>query len=408
MPITKDVNNIITYTVKRDLWNSDVTGVFAEGDFAVSGDEDPTKQIHIDPTPIPTATAVTIKGNAATASNITVTLPATSGTLLLTSGGGTTTIGTMDSQTKSADGAVIVGSTLYMQTADATSPGLVSTGTQSFAGNKTFTGSVTASNISGTNTGNVSLTAVGSTPSGNAASLSGQALTLQPADGTNPGVITSGTQTIGGAKTFSSTVTASNLSGTNTGDQTITLTGNVTGSGTGSFAATIANNAVTYAKMQQASAYTFLGNSTAGTANIAEQVFKDVGEQTYSSTITWTGTTAPSGSTTHTYRWSQMGKRVFLVINLKYSVAGTALTSVQMVLPADVPVPLPPTGFTAGANVITYYGAGGISTSTSAVVATNARIGSGFAADGTTNVINIVTSSVAATAVWADITYYTA
>ena len=41
------------------------------------------------------------------------------------------------------------------------------------------------------------------------------------------------------------TVTGSNLSGTNTGNQTITLTGDVTGSGTGSFAATLANTAVT-------------------------------------------------------------------------------------------------------------------------------------------------------------------
>lgn len=40
------------------------------------------------------------------------------------------------------------------------------------------------------------------------------------------------------------TVTGSNLSGTNTGDQTITLTGDVTGTGTGSFAATIAANSV--------------------------------------------------------------------------------------------------------------------------------------------------------------------
>lgn len=48
------------------------------------------------------------------------------------------------------------------------------------------------------------------------------------------------------------TLTASGnaiVSGTNTGDQTITLTGDVTGSGTGSFAATIANGSVTAAKM---------------------------------------------------------------------------------------------------------------------------------------------------------------
>ena len=46
------------------------------------------------------------------------------------------------------------------------------------------------------------------------------------------------------ALTVSGAITGSNLSGTNTGDQTITLTGDVTGSGTGSFAATIADNSV--------------------------------------------------------------------------------------------------------------------------------------------------------------------
>jgi hypothetical protein len=50
------------------------------------------------------------------------------------------------------------------------------------------------------------------------------------------------------------------LTGTNSGDQTITLTSDVTGSGTGSFAATIANDAVTYAKMQNVSA----GNKVLG------------------------------------------------------------------------------------------------------------------------------------------------
>jgi hypothetical protein len=61
------------------------------------------------------------------------------------------------------------------------------------------------------------------------------------------------------------------LSGTNTGDQTITLTGDVTGSGTGSFAATIANDAVTYAKMQDVSATDkLLGRSTAGAGNVEE------------------------------------------------------------------------------------------------------------------------------------------
>lgn len=54
------------------------------------------------------------------------------------------------------------------------------------------------------------------------------------------------------------------ISGTNTGDQTITLTGDVTGSGTGSFAATIANDSVTFAKMQPVSTNILLGNDASG------------------------------------------------------------------------------------------------------------------------------------------------
>lgn len=82
-------------------------------------------------------------------------------------------------------------------------------------------GTITGSNLSGTNTGDVTLTAVGSSPNANGASLAGQVLTLQPADGTNPGLLTSGAQSIGGAKTFTGAISASNLSGTNTGNVTL-------------------------------------------------------------------------------------------------------------------------------------------------------------------------------------------
>lgn len=68
----------------------------------------------------------------------------------------------------------------------------------------------------------------------------------------------------------SGTVTGSNLSGSNTGDQTITLTGDVTGSGTGSFAATIANNAVTFAKVQQVATDKILGRDSSGTGVVEE------------------------------------------------------------------------------------------------------------------------------------------
>jgi len=90
-------------------------------------------------------------------------------------------------------------------------------------------GNLTANNISGTNTGNVTLAAVGSSPNANSASLSGQALTLQPADGTNPGVVSTASQTFAGDKTFSGAISASNYSGTssgtNTGDVTLAAFG---------------------------------------------------------------------------------------------------------------------------------------------------------------------------------------
>jgi hypothetical protein len=65
-----------------------------------------------------------------------------------------------------------------------------------------------ASNVSitaGVNT----VTAIAGTSNANGATISGTAITLTPADATNGGLLTAGTQTIGGAKTFSATVSAS-------------------------------------------------------------------------------------------------------------------------------------------------------------------------------------------------------
>ncbi len=111
-----------------------------------------------------------------------------------------------------ANAAVIAGSTLTLEPADATNPGLLTAGTQTIGGAKTFASTISASNLSGTNTGDVTLTAVGSAPSANGASLSSQALTLQPADDTHPGLMTaSGTQVLGGDKVFLGTVAATIL-----------------------------------------------------------------------------------------------------------------------------------------------------------------------------------------------------
>lgn len=51
-------------------------------------------------------------------------------------GSGVTAVGTINSQTKSANGLVIVGTDIFAQTADSTNPGLLSTGAQDIAGIK--------------------------------------------------------------------------------------------------------------------------------------------------------------------------------------------------------------------------------------------------------------------------------
>jgi len=73
------------------------------------------------------------------------------------------------------------------------------------------------------------------------------------------------------SRTIAQVKTDLGLTGTNSGDQTITLTGDVTGTGTGSFAATIAADAVTYAKMQNVSATDkLLGRVTAAAGDVEE------------------------------------------------------------------------------------------------------------------------------------------
>jgi len=165
-----------------------------------------------------------------------------------------------------------------------------------------YTGSVTGIPFSGSNTGDVTLAAVGAAPNANAASLAGQVLNLQPASAAFPGVVTTGAQTIAGAKTFSGAISASNLSGTNTGDQTITLTDDVTGSGTGSFAATVANDAITNAKAANMPASTIKGNDTGAPADpkdltVAEAkvLLNLAGTNTGDQTITLTSDATGSG-----------------------------------------------------------------------------------------------------------------
>lgn len=136
-------------------------------------------------------------------------------------GGSSISVGTIDSDAPSSDGATISGAALIMQSASDTSPGLVNNTTQTFSGAKTFTGAISASNLSGTNTGNVSI------GTANGLSLVSQALSLALSSTSTTGALSSTDwNTFNGKQASGNYITA--------------LTGDGTASGPGSAALTLA------------------------------------------------------------------------------------------------------------------------------------------------------------------------
>lgn len=133
--------------------------------------------------------------------------------------------------------------------------------------------------------------------------------------------------------------------------QRAALTGDVTAT-SGSNATTIANNAVTTAKMQQVGAYKFLANDTNATANVAEHNYQDESEANITATITFTGTTAPSGASTLTQWFVRIGDTVFYKFFLTYATTGTAITQLTISFPSEFPAPLIPTGLSSGSQYL--------------------------------------------------------
>lgn len=81
------------------------------------------------------------------------------------------------------------------------------------------TGTVTGSNLSGTNTGDQSVTigTFGAAPDAKAATASGTAVTIQPADATHPGAVSLGAQTLGsGTKTADALVASVDVTANST------------------------------------------------------------------------------------------------------------------------------------------------------------------------------------------------
>lgn len=145
------------------------------------------------------------------------------------------------------------------------------TGNTTVSGTLTVAGTAAASNLSGTNTGDQTITLTGNvTGSGTgsfATAIAAGAVTLaMQANMATASVVYRKTAGAGApeVQSLATLKTDLGLTGTNSGDQTITLTGNVTGSGTGSFAATIAAGAVTLANMANVASATVFYRKTGG------------------------------------------------------------------------------------------------------------------------------------------------
>lgn len=105
------------------------------------------------------------------------------------------------------------------------------TGATGAAGSAGATGPTGPTGSTGATGSITALAAVGSSPNGNAATLSGTTLNLEPASASQPGVVTTGTQTMAGAKTFSTSITTPVIYGGTAAGSGISYT-STTGTGT--------------------------------------------------------------------------------------------------------------------------------------------------------------------------------
>lgn len=117
--------------------------------------------------------------------------------------------------------------------------------------------------------------------------------------------------------------------------------------------ADVIDNSITYAKLQQGGAYKMMANNTASTANYAEVGFRDPAVQTLSSSdLTWTGSSAPSGTYNGFYSWTRVGNMVEFQMAGTFASAGSANTALVVAWQSDMPEPIQPTGYTAASAKI--------------------------------------------------------
>ena len=166
-------------------------------------------------------------------------------------------------------------------------------------------------------------------------------------------------------------------------------------------------NTTDTSSLQQKSlpANSFMANNTTSQANPTATFFKDT-SGTYTGTIQWTAN-APSGTTNHTFSFTQIGKMVTMLVRLNYSSAPVSTnTQVTLSFPSYFPEPFVPTGLN-NANELLYPGVGYLFTSP--VLANNvSRAGIRRNSTNTASEMIIIIGSAAThRAAWISVTYYT-
>ena len=112
-------------------------------------------------------------------------------------------------------------------------------------------------------------------------------------------------------------------------------------------------------------AYAFRVNNTNALANATETNFRSQAEQSFSPTVTWGGTAAPSSMLNANYSWQLIGTVCTSRFNILYNSPGTVNTSAYFPLPSDMPTPYIPNGFSV-ASAILYIGVGNFNASLTA------------------------------------------
>lgn len=137
LPQASAVNTGILLNTDWTTFNNKVTSVNGQTGVTVVGNADSIKKLPVD-------TTSNRQGYVLTFDSLNHKWYLSPGG----SGGGTTyTIGAIDGNGAAANGASISGSSIFMQSASTTNPGLVNNAVQSFSGNKTFIGSLTLTGL---------------------------------------------------------------------------------------------------------------------------------------------------------------------------------------------------------------------------------------------------------------------